>query len=171
MNVIIETKRLILREFTELDATLIYELNLDPDVTRYTHDTVRDLDHAFEILEKVILPQYVLYNYGRWAVHLKPGLQFLGWCGLKYRPELNEIDLGYRFKTEAWGKGYATEAAYASIKYGFEKLILRQITGRAEPENIASWKVLEKCGMAYMGMQEVDGWPVKTYEIHNPSVR
>lgn len=171
MNVIIETKRLILREFTELDATLIYELNLDPDVTRYTHDPVRDLDHASEILEKVILPQYVLYNYGRWAVHLKPALQFLGWCGLKYRPELNEIDLGYRFKTEAWGKGYATESAYASIKYGFEKLSLQQITGRAEPENTASWRVLEKCGMNYTGMQEVDGWPVKTYEIHNPSVR
>lgn len=171
MNVIIETKRLILREFTELDATLIYELNLDPDVTRYTHDPVRDLDHASEILEKVILPQYVLYNYGRWAVHLKPALQFLGWCGLKYRPELNEIDLGYRFKTEAWGKGYATEAAYASIKYGFEKLNLQEITGRAEPENIASWKVLEKCGMTYTGMQEVDGWPVRTYEIKNPSVR
>ena len=170
MNVIIETERLLLREFTEHDATFIYELNLDPDVTRYTHDPVKDLAHAAEILEKVVIPQYVLYNHGRWAVQLKPSLQFLGWCGLKYRPELNEIDLGYRFKKEAWGKGYATEAAYASIKYGFEKLNLRLITGRAEIENEASWKVLEKCGMTYIGLQEVDGYPVKTYEIFNPSV-
>ena len=171
MNVIIETERLLLRTFTEDDTILIYELNLDPDVTRYTHDPVRDLAHASEILEQVILPQYALYNHGRWAVHIKHSMDFIGWCGLKYRPELNEIDLGYRLKKEAWGKGFATESAWASIRYGFEKLRLKLITGRAEIENVASWKVLEKCGMAYVGIQEVDGYPVKTYEACNPSVR
>ena len=137
---------------------------------RYTRDPVRNPDHASEILIKTIIPQYVLYNYGRWAVHLKPGNDFLGWCGLKYRPELNEIDLGYRFKKQTWGKGYATEAAYASIKYGFEKLGLRRIVGRAEIDNINSWRVLEKCGMTYIGEENVDGFPVRTYEIFNPSV-
>jgi len=171
MNIIIETNRLLLRTFTELDANLIYELNLDPDVTRYTHDPVKDPAHASEILEKVIIPQYVLYNQGRWAVHVKSTLEFLGWCGLKYRSELNEIDLGYRFKKEGWGKGYATEAAYASIQYGFEKIGLQRIVARAEIDNIGSWKVLEKCGLTYIGNEEVDGYPVKTYEIWNPSVR
>jgi [ribosomal protein S5]-alanine N-acetyltransferase len=171
MNVVIETDHLLLRTFTELDATLIYELNLDPDVTRFTHDPVKDISHAKEILEKTILPQYALYNHGRWAVHLKPNPEFLGWCGLKYRSELNEIDLGFRFKKDSWGKGFATEAAYASIKYGFEKLNLQRIVGRAEIENIGSWKVLEKCGMTYMGIEEVDGYPVKTYEIYSPFVR
>jgi RimJ/RimL family protein N-acetyltransferase len=171
MNIIIETNRLLLRTFTELDANLIYELNLDPDVTRYTHDPVKDLAHASEILEKVIIPQYALYNHGRWAVHVKATLEFLGWCGLKYRAELNEIDLGYRLKKEGWGKGYATEAAYASIQYGFEKIGLQRIVGRAEIDNIGSWKVLEKCGMTYIGDEEVDSYPVKTYEIWNPSVR
>ena len=171
MNIIIETSRLMLRTFTEFDANLIYELNLDPEVTRYTHDPVKDLAHASEILEKVIIPQYALYNHGRWAVHVKTTLEFLGWCGLKYRAELNEIDLGYRFKKEGWGKGYATEAAYASIQYGFEKIGLQRIVARAEIENIGSWKVLEKCGMTYIGDEEVDGYPVKTYEILNPSVR
>jgi RimJ/RimL family protein N-acetyltransferase len=171
MNVVIETERLLLRTFSERDAPLIYELNLDPDVTRYTHDPVKVLAHAAEILEKTIIPQYALYNHGRWAVHLKPTLDFLGWCGLKYRTELNEIDLGYRFKKEFWGKGFATEAAYASIKYGFEKIGLQRIVGRAEIDNIGSWKVLEKCGMAYVGNEEVDGYPVKTYELYHPSVR
>ena len=171
MNVIIETNRLLLRTFTELDANLIYELNLDPEVTRYTHDPVKDLAHASEILEKVIIPQYVLYNHGRWAVHIRSTIEFLGWCGLKYRPELNEIDLGFRFKKEGWGKGYATEAAYASIEYGFKKIGLQRIVARAEIENIGSWKVLEKCGMSYIGDEEVDGYPVKTFEIYHPSVR
>src|SRR5688572_877631 len=171
MNVVIETERLLLRTFTELDATLIYELNLEPDVTRYTHDPVKDIAHAKEILEKTILPQYALYNHGRWAVHLKPNHEFLGWCGLKYRSEVNEIDLGYRFKTKAWGKGIATEAAYASIRYGFDKLDLQRIVCRAEIDNIASWKVLEKYGMTYIGDEKLDGYPVKTYEIYLPSVR
>ena len=171
MIIVFETGRLILRTFTEHDAPLIYDLNFDPDVTRYTDDPVRNLDHAAEILIKTIIPQYILYNHGRWAVHLKPGSDFLGWCGLKYRSELNEIDLGYRFKKQAWGKGYATEAAYASIKYGFEKLGLRRIVARAEIDNIGSWKVLEKCGMMYIGDEEVDGYPVRTYEMYNPSVR
>ena len=171
MNIIIETNRLLLRTFTEQDAKLIYELNADPDVTRYTHDRIKDLAHAKDILEKTIIPQYILYNHGRWAVHVRSNLEFLGWCGLKYRHELNEIDLGYRFKKECWEKGYATEAAYASIQHGFEKVGLQRIVGRAEPENIGSWKVLEKCGMSYIGEEEIDGYPVKTYEIWNPSVR
>ncbi len=171
MNVIIETDRLLLRTFTTKDAPLIYELNLDPDVTRFTHDPAKDLDHAKEMLEKVILPQYALYNHGRWAVHLKINLEFLGWCGLKYRAELNEIDLGYRFKKIAWGKGYATEAAYACIKYGFEKLGFHRIIGRAEVNNIGSWKVLEKCGMNYIRNEEIEGYSHKTYEIYNPLVQ
>ena len=74
MNIIIETNRLLLRTFTEDDASLIYELNLDPDVTRYTHDPIKDLAHASEILEKIIIAQYVLYNHGRWAVHIRSAL-------------------------------------------------------------------------------------------------
>ena len=72
MNVIIETRRLLLRTFTPDDAQLIYDLNSDPEVTRFTYDPIWNLAHAHEILEKKILPQYALYNLGRWAVHLKP---------------------------------------------------------------------------------------------------
>jgi RimJ/RimL family protein N-acetyltransferase len=171
MHIILETNRLLLRTFTIEDASLIYELNLNPDVTRYTGDPVKDLHHAAEILKKVILPQYTLYNHGRWAVHIKERMEFIGWCGLKTRPERKEIDLGYRFLKTAWGKGYATEAAFACIKYGFEKLSLQRIVGRAMPENIGSLRVLEKCGMTYTEDEIVDGHPAKTYEILNPFIR
>ncbi len=171
MNIVIETERLLLRTFTEDDGQLIYELNKDPDVTLYTGDPVRDIDHAREVLEKSILPQYSLYNHGRWAVHVKPDLTFIGWCGLKTRPERNETDLGYRFLKPAWGKGFATEAAFACLKYGFDKLNLPRIVGRAMPQNIASLKVLEKCGMKYIGEEIVDDHPAITYEAINPFIR
>lgn len=171
MNIVIETERLILRTFTEDDGLHIYELNKDPDVTQYTGDPVQDIEHACQILKQVILPQYALYNHGRWAVHVKSGLEFIGWCGLKARPERNEIDLGYRFMKSAWGKGFATEAAFACLQYGFEKLNLPRIVGRAMPQNIASLKVLEKCGMKYIGEEVVDDHPAITYEAINPFIR
>lgn len=170
MNVVIETNRLLLRTFAPKDAHLIYELNLDPEVTRYTHDPVKDIKQAQQILDQTILPQYALYNHGRWAVHLKTNLEFIGWCGLKFRPERNEIDLGYRFSRQAWGKGYATEAAYACIEHGFEKLRLERIVGRALLGNLASLRVLEKCGMTYLGQEEIDGYLHKTYHIINPPI-
>ncbi len=171
MNIIIETDRLLFRTFTLEDAPLIYQLNLDPEVIRYTLDPIRDLEHALEVLEKTILPQYALYNHGRWAVLTKPGKEFIGWCGLKARPERNEIDLGYRFIKAAWGKGYATEAAWACLQYGFEKLQLERIVGRAMPENKVSLRVLEKCGMNFIGEEVVDGNLAITYELLNPSIR
>lgn len=163
-----ETERLLMRKFTIDDAQLIYDLNLDPEVIRYTLDPIKDIEHARQVLESTILPQYALYNHGRWAVLVKPDLQFIGWCGLKARPERDEIDLGYRFIKDAWGKGYATEAAFACLKYGFEQLGLKRIVGRAMPQNVASLRVLEKCGMQYIGEDIVDGHPAKTYEAVNP---
>jgi [ribosomal protein S5]-alanine N-acetyltransferase len=171
IHAVFETERLILRTFTDQDSLLIYELNCDPDVTRFTGDPIRDLDHAREVLEKIILPQYALYNHGRWAVLTREGLEFIGWCGLKCRPERdNEIDLGYRFLKPAWGKGYATEAAFGCLKFGFEKLGLKRIVGRAMPENQASLKVLEKIGMKYIGDEIVDDHPAKTYVAINPLI-
>jgi RimJ/RimL family protein N-acetyltransferase len=175
MNVVIETERLLLRTFTLEDAELVFELNKDPEVIRYTGDPLRDLAHAKEVLEKVILPQYALYNHGRWAVVVKPGLDpdntgFIGWCGLKARPERNEIDLGYRFMKKSWGRGYATEAAFACLNYGFSKLKINRIVGRAMPQNIPSLKVLEKCGMQYVGEEVVDEHPAITYEAINPFI-
>jgi len=171
MNVVIETHRLLLRTFTSDDAPLIYELNLDPGVTRYTLDPMTDLVQAKKVLDDIILPQYTLYNYGRWAVHLKSNLEFIGWCGLKYIPERDEVDLGYRFMKKFWGKGYATEAAFACLKHGFKKLNLTRIVGRALPENLGSLKVLENCGMEYQGEEIVHTLLHKTYQARNPAIQ
>lgn len=167
MPIVFETNRLILRHFTKEDAALLFELNKDPEVVKYTGDPIRDIAHAKQVLEEVILPQYEFYQLGRWAVQLKNGQEFIGWCGLKNRPERNEIDLGYRFMKKYWGNGYATEAAMAAIHFGFNSLHLPRIIGRAMPDNIASLHVLEKCGMIYKYDEVVDGHPAKTYEIIN----
>lgn len=163
MQHVLETPRLILCQFTQTDAHLIFELNSDPAVVKYVHEPVlKNEADARKILSGNILPQYK-NNLGRWAVYTKSNHEFIGWCGLKYRPELDEIDLGYRLKRSAWGKGYATEAAKHTLDHGFNILRLEKITGRAHIENFASLKVLEKIGMQFYREETVDECPVKTY--------
>jgi RimJ/RimL family protein N-acetyltransferase len=150
MNIKLETERLYLREFTIDDAQLLINLNSDIEVTRYTGDgPVKDVEEAKRILTDIIFPQYKK-NIGRWAVHLKSSNEFIGWCGLKYIAEENEIDLGYRFFKKYWGKGYATESAQAVINYGVNRLKLKNIIARAAKENTASIHVIKKLGMTYL---------------------
>jgi ribosomal-protein-alanine N-acetyltransferase len=83
------------------------------------------------------------------ATFLKKGRQFIGWAGLAYLPEFDEIDLGYRFLPNYWGKGFATEVSHAILTYGFDKLALEQIIAIAMKGNTASISVMEKVGMEF----------------------
>jgi len=163
VHIIFETPRLLLRRFTLDDTGLLLDLNSDPEVLKYLHEPVlTDHNHARQILTDIILPQYEK-DLGRWAIHVKDDMRIVGWCGLKYRPEIDEIDLGYRFLKKEWGKGFATEAARQTLDHGLNKLNLDIITGRAHIENTASLHVLEKIGMKYVKDEIIDDCPVKTY--------
>ena len=167
MKIITHTKRLYLREFTENDAIHFFEINSDPDVIKYTGDGPFDnLEAAVNFLKNY--EDYNKNNMGRWAVCLKNTDEFLGWCGLKYHPEDNMIEVGYRFYKKHWNKGYATEAAKASIDYGFKELKLKEIYAHAHIKNYNSQKVIEKCQMHYIKQFDYDGIPANLYKIENP---
>lgn len=164
MNIILETNRLLLRELTSDDAEDFYRLNLNPNVIRYTgNSSFKSIEEAREFLENY--KDYQVNGYGRWAVILKDSNQFVGWCGLKLGEMENETDIGFRFFEEEWNKGYATESANACLHYGFEKLNLKRIIGRAMKENKASIKVLQKIGLEYEKEAELDGKPAVIYTI------
>jgi RimJ/RimL family protein N-acetyltransferase len=165
MHPLFTSPRLLFREFTLEDADLIYDLNSDDEVTKYVHELPTTKEVAKQTLVYTILPQYEQNNFGRWAVQLKDTTEFIGWCGLKYRKDLKLIDLGYRFKRKFWGNGYATEAAQRTIEYAKDPLNLSEICAFAHIDNIASWKVLEKCGMQFTGLATVDNCPAKSYRL------
>jgi [ribosomal protein S5]-alanine N-acetyltransferase len=167
MEVIFETPRVILRQFALTDAALILHLNNQPDVLKYLHEPpLNSIADAEKVLKDIIFPQYILYKLGRWAMINRNSHEFMGWCGLKLRPELDgEIDLGYRLLPEYWGRGFATETAVACVAYGFNQKKLAEITARAHIENGASLKVLQKIGLQYIKDEIVDDCPVKTYRI------
>lgn len=161
---IFHSARLSFREFTVNDAALIHQMNSDPLVLKHVHELPSTPERALERLEKSIVPHYQQYGYGRWAVYLKEQHDFIGWCGLKFRPERNETDLGYRFIPAYWGKGYAFEAASACLDVGFNHLQLTRITATAHRENSASLRIIEKCGMLYLRDEIIDHCPVKSFE-------
>src|ERR1700759_4783602 len=98
MNILYQTKRLYFREFTANDVQLLFDLNSNPNVIKYVHELPPTIENTTNSLHNNILGNYQLYGYGRWAVHQKSGDNFIGWCGLKFLKEDNEVDLGYRLK-------------------------------------------------------------------------
>lgn len=144
----IETERLVLRESVVEDAPALFEMNSDPDVMRYTGDEIyQSVDEISNLIANY--PDYKKYGYGRWTTIEKASGEIMGFCGLKYLEDIEDVDLGYRWKKKFWNKGYATEAGTACLKYGFRHLSLDQIVGQVYPENKASIRVLEKIGMAF----------------------
>ncbi|MGB0424001.1 MAG: GNAT family N-acetyltransferase [Flavobacteriales bacterium] len=142
---ILATERMILREFERRDAKALYQMNLAPEVLKFTGDLpFKNIAKAEQFIEEYT--HYAIHGYGRWTCELKSTGEAIGWCGLKMNEE-NLIDLGFRFVPSAWGNGYATEAALACLEYGKHTLDLEEIIGRVAPENQASIRVLEKCGM------------------------
>jgi len=163
MKTKILTERLNLREFEVGDEQLLFDLNADWDVVKYTGNPVmKDLQEARQVLKEIIMPQYAA-GLGRWAVHLKSDNTFIGWCGLKKLD--SDIDLGYRFLKKFWGNGYASESARAVLQYGFETLALNRIIAHAAVENTVSIRVLEKLNLHKTGVGEMDGILVQGFAL------
>lgn len=151
-----ETHRLQHRAFTVDDAEAFFELNSNVDVMRFTGEPLlTSLDTARQAIANY--PDFDEVGYGRWACVLKETQTIIGFCGLKYLPDLDEVDIGYRFLPQYWGHGLATEACMASLEFGFRELRLNQIVGFVLPDNAASIRVLEKSGMQPDGQFNYDG--------------
>ena len=89
MSTIIETERIILRQFIESDYQSVYDFNSNLHIQKYTGDEIiESIDRAKELITKVSLPDYEKYGYGRWAAIYKPENKIIGFAGLKYLPEI-----------------------------------------------------------------------------------
>lgn len=147
------TPRLILRPFTSADEDALFAITQEKDIFKYFPTKSA---WSMEKVEKYIRYQaghWDEFGYGHWAVTLTGTGQVMGWCGLEYLPETDETEVGYLLSNIYWGKGYATEAAQASVNFGKEKAKLREIIGLTDPLNIASQRVLEKSGLTFTRRQ------------------
>jgi RimJ/RimL family protein N-acetyltransferase len=152
MLVFLETQRLVLRRFTVDDTDNLVNLDADPDVMRFVTGGVPT---SRDEIEKEFLPAFLGYyeryeGYGFWAVIEKATGEFLGWFHFRPGENAGEVELGYRLRKSAWGKGYATEGSRALISKGFTELGVRRVVAEAMAANKASRRVMEKAGLSLM---------------------
>ena len=91
--------------------------------------------------------------------------EIIGWAGLQYLSELAETEVGFLLDRPFWGKGYATEAAQASLSFGFDQFHLDHIIALVHPDNVGSRRVIAKCGMSYMDTLSLWGIKLRRYRI------
>jgi RimJ/RimL family protein N-acetyltransferase len=161
MHVVLETPRLVLRQFTEADVDNLFDLNSDPQVTRYLtggRPTPR------EVIRDDIIPFHLaVYNrldrLGTWAAESAATGEFLGWFHFRPGPgtDITNIDLGYRLRRSTWNMGYATEGSRALISMGFTGLGVERVFAHTMTANTASRRVLEKCGLTLVSTTAHDG--------------
>lgn len=144
----LETERLRLSGFTPDDIDDLLQIYGDPLVMRYISRGVRTREETAAALADQI-QHWRRHGVGMWAVREKTGRGLIGRCGLHMLDRTEEVEVGYTLTRSAWGKGYATEAARQSLRFGFEDVGLERIVAVAQPANTASRRVMEKIGMHF----------------------
>ena len=114
---------------------------------------------------------YKRTGFGRWTIIEKNTNRFVGWCGLRYIVEENEVDIGYRLLPEYWGKGIAVETGTACCEYGITSLGLKRIVARIHKENLRSIRVAQKMHMVYEKDLIYDGVPWMNYLYISSAMR
>ena len=145
----ITTKRLLLRGWRDADRAPFAALNADPEVMRYlSRQLTRDESDAF--IDR-IMARWAERGHGLWAVERRADGAFLGFTGLAWHdfeaPFTPTVEIGWRLGREAWGHGYATEAATAALAWGFEVLGLEEVLSWTTVANLRSRRVIERIGM------------------------
>jgi RimJ/RimL family protein N-acetyltransferase len=147
----LETERLQLRSATQADAPHLQALYSSPEVLRYLPPfPPMSLEQATQAIGRRLKMEAEL-GYAPFIIVTKGGDEFMGSSGIVPVKDTPDVEIAYHFLPSAWGKGYATEAATAILAFGFENARLKEIIGLAYPDNVASWRVLEKVGMRFVG--------------------
>jgi RimJ/RimL family protein N-acetyltransferase len=154
MHILLETDRLRLRRFTAADADQLVALDADPEVMRYITFGVPTPRRDYV---EIHLPRWLaIYDkqpgLGYFAAERRSDGEFVGWFHLRDdRIEPEYVELGYRLRRPAWGQGYATEGAAALLSHGFDGLEIDRISARTLLANVASQRVMRKCGLREAG--------------------
>jgi RimJ/RimL family protein N-acetyltransferase len=149
-EVIAETERLILRNWRDADRAVYLATCNTEAVTAHLNGpaTAEDIDAAFERIARSQKDN----GFSFWAVERKADGALLGYCGLRIcddleRPVHGELEIGWRLREDAWGQGYALEAACACIEWAWANLDVSRVVSFTVPANVPSWRLMERLGM------------------------
>ncbi len=158
----LETARLLLRPLSPADLDEFAALHSDPEVTKF----IRPLDRAgAEDRLHRNEEEWQQRGHGIFALLNRESGAFLGRCGLKHWPQFEETELGWALNREAWGNGYASEAARACAEWGFSRFEVPYLTAMIAPANLRSVRVAERLGLTRLRDDVLLGDPVVVYHL------
>lgn len=163
----IETGRLLLRPFSAADVDAYAAIRFDPQVARWlppAQEGEAERDAAARLIEH-FRATWAAHGVGPWAVCDRERGTLLGHCGLRYLAEFDGVEALWSLAPAAWGRGLATEAAAASLDFGFGPAGLERIFAITLPENRASRGVMERLGMGYRRQATYKGIATVYYDI------
>lgn len=160
----LETERLVIRRFTDSDVADIFRMRSDEEIMRFIGDT-HDSPEASADWMKLISRPLDSEGVGYRALEERDSGAVVGWCGLWRLTETGETEVGYAITRSRWGKGYATEAAFAVVDNAFRDLGFEEIVAVAYPENSASIRVMEKLGMSFVRIGTFYGKRLAQYSV------
>ena len=170
----IRTSRLLLRRWRESDREPFANLNADPLVMKHFPSVLsrEESDAGVDRVEA----HFQQHGFGVWAVELPDEAPFIGFIGLivpRFQAHFTPcVEVGWRLAAEYWNRGYATEGAVASLKFGFDVLGLSEIVALTVPGNLASRRVMEKIGMVRNPADDFDhpmlpeGHPLRRHVLY-----
>jgi ribosomal-protein-alanine N-acetyltransferase len=135
--------------FTPDDLDALSLITGDAEVMKYLGVSGPRTREKTQNTIDAILRHWQNHGFGIWAIDHKADRRLIGWCGLQVLEKTPEVEVAYLLAKEYWNQGLATEAARAAVEYGFNGLNLKRIVAIARPENVGSYRVMEKIGMKY----------------------
>ena len=164
----IETDRLILREFGKEDLDELHEVLSNARVMRFSATGPFSREQTSEFIDRC-RKTYCEKGFGMYAVMEKKRNRIIGCCGFFFQviDGMDEVEIGYRLHPDFWNQGLGTEAARAVQDYGFGPLGLKRLISIIEAENVPSIRVAEKNGLRHEKDSVHKGIPVRIYAIES----
>ncbi len=162
---ILETDRIMLREFTQADLEQLAAMMGDEEQMRL-YPRPRTKDETRDWIDRTI-ENYRNFGFGFWSMESAETTEFLGYCGIRPRwiDGVEEAEMGWHTMKHAWNQGIATHAAAACRDFAFTQLKLPRLVAIIDPDNPASMKVAHKIGMRLEKETVVDDWRCSLYSL------
>jgi len=174
MAIEIRTQRLLLRQWSSADLDPFADMNADPRVMEYFPSLLSREESDAAVGR--IRAHFERHRFGLWAAEIPDVAPFIGFVGLavpRFEAHFTPcVEIGWRVAADQWNRGYATEAARAVLKYGFEIIGLSEIVSFTVPINLPSRRVMEKIGMTHNSADDFDhplipeGHPLRRHVLY-----
>lgn len=167
----LETANTKLRPFRLDDVGVLFQITNQKDIFKYFPNPSPWSREKAETFIQNQLAHWEQHGFGWWGVEPLSGHELIGWNGLQFLPDTNEVEVGYLLSEKFRGRGWTTEGTIASLRFGFEIVGIESIIAIVHPDNIPSQRVALKSGLSLVDRNNYFGMDCFRYRIDAKTFR